>query len=89
MEFEERVRRGLRRAGLDSYGWVELLALKLLPAPSQWRDGSLLWEFLVPANLIASIVTGTRAKRRSRNHWANSDQCPNRASVEVNARVRR
>jgi hypothetical protein len=64
MEFEERVRRGLQRAGLDGYGWVELLALNLIPAPSQWRDGSPLWKFSVPSYLIVSIVTGTMRSRR-------------------------
>jgi hypothetical protein len=56
MEIERAIRQGLRRAGLDD-GWVELLAVHLVPDHPGWRTKKL-YKFLCPRWLAVNIVTG-------------------------------
>jgi len=64
VQFEERVRNGLRSAGIEQQGWQEILAVNLIPEPSQWGDGRKLWKFFVPDNLFVTIITGEKVRRR-------------------------
>src|SRR5437867_6902137 len=51
------IRQGLKGAGLDD-GWVELLAVRLVPDPG-WRTKKL-YKFLCPRWLAVNIVTGVK-----------------------------
>ena len=68
MVYEERIRRGLKRAGLAGNKWIELLALNMLPDPGH-RDlsgRSALWKFSRPRWLYVNIVTG---RTHRMNHY--------------------
>jgi hypothetical protein len=64
MSYEDRIRRGLVRAGIGGDPWVEMLALNLLPDPAHDLSGNrAIWKFTAPRWLVTTIETGVRRKR--------------------------
>ena len=62
MVYEERIRRGLKRAWLDGNKWIELLALNLMPDPGHHdlSGKSALWRFACPKWLWVNVITGRK-----------------------------
>jgi len=64
---EDRVRARLRKTGLDKLPWIDLLAVNLMPDPTQWITKGRLWKFLPPKWLRVNLVTGND-KREVNNY---------------------
>jgi hypothetical protein len=51
MSYEDRIRKGLKKAELDGNAWIELLALNLIPDPTHDLSGKgRIWKFICPTN---------------------------------------
>lgn len=64
MSYEDRIRQGLKKAGLHGNAWIELLALNMIPDHRDISSKLGIWKFLCPKWLTIIIITGKQHQRK-------------------------